>query len=50
MITDYIIDNFESMVKLAVGSFIAIAIAVGFFAFFVICYTVIEDWKRSKKK
>lgn len=49
MITDYIIDKFEVMVKLAVGSFIAFLIACGFFAFVVICYVVVDDWKRSKK-
>ena len=49
MITDYLIDNFENMIKLAVGAFIALLIATGFFAFCVICYVVIDDWKRSEK-
>lgn len=50
MIINYLADNFDTMVKLAVGSLLAIMIAVGFFAFVVICYVVIDDWKRSKKK
>ena len=50
MIVDYLADNFETMVKLAVGSLLALMIAVGFFAFVVICYVIIDDWKRGKKK
>ena len=50
MIIDYLANNFENMVKLAVGAFVALLLAVGFFAFVVICYVVIDDWKRSKKK
>lgn len=49
MIADYLIDNFNDMVKLAVGAFIAFLIVCGFFAFVVICYVVIDDWKRSEK-
>ena len=49
MITDYLVDNFENMVKLAVGTFVAFLIAIGFLGFFVICYVIIDDWKRSEK-
>ena len=49
MITDYIFDNFETLVKLAVGSLLAFLIATGVFAFAVICYVVIDDWKKEKK-
>ena len=50
MIINYLADNFETMVKLAVGSLLAIMIAVGFFAFVVICYVVIDDMKKRRKK
>lgn len=50
MIIDYLADNFETMVKLAVGSLLALMIAVGFFAFVVICYVVIDDMKKRRKK
>ena len=50
MIADYLIDNFNDMVKLAVGAFIAFLIAIGFVMFICICYVIIDDWKRSKKK
>ena len=42
--------DFDRLVKLAVGSLFAIFIAIGVFAFIVICYVVIDDWKRSKRK
>ena len=50
MITDYLIDNFETLIKLAVGTFCAFLIAIGFVMFICICYVIIDDWKRSKKK
>lgn len=50
MITDYIVDNFESLIKLAVGSFCAILIAIGFIGFFVICYVIFDEWKNRNKK
>lgn len=49
MITDYIVDNFDTMIKLAVGAFIAFLIAIGFISFVVICYVLYEDWKGAKK-
>ena len=50
MITDYLIDNFETLIKLAVGTFCAFLIAIGFIMFIGICFVIYDDWKRSKKK
>jgi hypothetical protein len=50
MITDYIIDNFEILVKLAVGTFCAFLIAIGLIMFIGICYVIIDDWKKRSKK
>lgn len=50
MITDYIVDNFELLVKLVVGTFCAFLIAIGFIMFIGICFVIYDDWKRSKKK
>lgn len=49
MITDYIIDKFEILVKLAVGTFCAFLIAIGFVMFIGICYVIYDEWKRSEK-
>ena len=49
MITDFIIDKFEVMVKLAVGTFCAFLIAIGFIMFIGICFVIYDDWKRRKK-
>ena len=50
MIIDYLVDNFELFIKIVAGAFLALVLSAGIFMVFVICYVLIEDWKRSKKK
>ena len=47
---DYISDQFLNLVKIVVGSFFAIFIACGIMGFVVICYVVVDDMKKRRKK
>ena len=47
---DYISDQFLNAVKIIVGSLFAIFIACGVMGFVVICYVIIDDLKKRRKK
>ncbi|MBP5475463.1 MAG: hypothetical protein J6X83_04335 [Methanomicrobium sp.] len=47
---DYISDQFLNLVKIVVGSFFAIFISCGIMGFIVICYVVVDDMKKRRKK
>lgn len=47
---DYISDQFLNLVKIVVGSILAIFISCGVMGFVVICYVIIDDMKKRRKK